>query len=125
MAQERCVRKTYQQSRLWLSGEVRTAPVDDRGNSYASNHFRLLEDDEKVDEADVFSDEKVKKAKKDSGMRDKKAAINNALNALDHENDSHWTQGGAPALQAVFQRVDFEVSRADVTAANPGFERRS
>lgn len=123
MAQERCVRKSHSQHRLWLVGEVRSAPIDANGNPVASMHFRLLDGGERVDERKVYSDDKVKEARRESGQRDKRAAITNALNNLDPDDDAHWTRAGYPAIQAIFGLVDFEVSRNEITATAPDFDR--
>lgn len=126
MAQERCIRKCVSQGRLWTLGEVRTAGVNaETGKPEAHVHFRLVEEDEAVDERDVYSDEKVKEARRESGMRDKRAAITKALYALDPDDDAHWTRNGDPAVQAVYVNVDFEVSRNEISAALPGFDRET
>jgi len=123
MAQERCVRKSYSRNRLWIPGEVRTANTDDQGRPVASMHFRLVGADEEVEPSKVFTDAKVKAARAEAGLRDKRAAITNALNGLDPDDDSHWTQAGWPSVQAVFSRVDFEVTRNEIMAAAPDFNR--
>jgi len=91
MAQERCFNRTFQYNRLWTPGEIRTADTDERGVPVASDHFRLVDSDETVEERKVHSDEKVKEARRESGQRDKRAAIERALYDLDPDDDSHWT----------------------------------
>ena len=123
MAQERCFNRTFQYHRLWTPGEIRTADVDDAGKPVASDHFRLVEGEEEVEERNVFSDEKVKEARQQAGQRDKRAAIERALYDLDPDDDSHWTRAGDPAIQAVFGRVDFEVTRNEIRSILPDFDR--
>jgi len=42
---------------------------------------------------------------------------------LDPEEDEHWTQAGLPAMDAVEARLGQNCTRADVSAAIPGFDR--
>lgn len=46
-----------------------------------------------------------------------------AVDQLDHANDDHWTKDGEPKVDAVKAIVNGEVSRADIEAATPGFDR--
>lgn len=49
-----------------------------------------------------------------------------ALKQLDPKNDDHWTQAGKPAIAAVEKLYgDAGITRADVDAAIPGFDRES
>ena len=124
MAQERCVRKTAQHGRLWLPGEVRTIDAhDESGRPIVSPHFRLVESDEMVSEDEVYSPEDVAVRRREAGLRDKRAAITQALRALDPEDNSHWTRKGEPSLQKVFGLTSFEVSRAVVREVWPDFDR--
>ena len=49
--------------------------------------------------------------------------IKTALPLLDPKNDEHWTQDGLPAIAIVQQIVQATVTRADVTNADPQFNR--
>lgn len=124
MAQERCIRRTAQFGRLWEPNEVRTVTkFDDEGRPVFSQHFRPVEDDEKVDIGDLYDPELAADTKRASAMRDKTTAIRSALERLDVNNDSHWTAQGLPAVQQVHLMTDFEVSRAEIQAAFPEFSR--
>lgn len=125
MAQERCIRKTAQFGRLWYPGEVRTIDkTNDDGLPIVSSHFRLVEDEEKVDEKDYFDPKEVEEKRKESGLRDKRAGITRALETLDPDNDAHWTQKGEPSLQHVFAQTSFEVSRGALREVWPDFDRK-
>jgi len=57
-------------------------------------------------------------------MSDKIATIVTALLALDTANDQHWTTDGLPRLETVkFLAKDQSLTRDEVTAASPGFNR--
>lgn len=123
MAQERCIRRCAQGGRLWTIGEVRQAALDDRGNPTASINFRLVEGDERVDPHRVYDSPEAQRQREESGQRDRTAAIQRAAYALDPEDDALWTQGGEPAVQAVFSKVGFEVNRASIRAAIHDYDR--
>jgi len=124
MAQERCIRRTAQFGRLWLAGEVRTIDKEDeRGHPVVSDHFRLVESGEAVEDRDAYDDEAVAEKRKESGLRDKTAGITAALEKLDCDDDTHWTRKGDPSLQQVFKHTDFEVSRGAVREVWPEFNR--
>lgn len=53
------------------------------------------------------------------------AEIGRGLDALDPEDDSHWTQKGLPALAALAAHLAAPVSRAEVHVARPGFDREA
>ena len=45
-------------------------------------------------------------------------SLSDAVNALDHKDDTHWTQGGKPNLEHLAKVTGSEVKRADVDALN-------
>ncbi|MHC6528863.1 MULTISPECIES: hypothetical protein [unclassified Vibrio] len=49
--------------------------------------------------------------------------IREALTKLDHGNDDHWTDGGKVSLSALKDVAGFKVSRAELDAVAPEFER--
>ena len=52
------------------------------------------------------------------------ARIRGALEKLDPDNDAHWTKAGDPAMDAIEAILgDKSVTRDDVKAADPGFNR--
>jgi hypothetical protein len=55
-----------------------------------------------------------------------KQAIAEALQSLDHSNDAHWTDDGAPLVSEI-QRLtnDKTITRAQINDALPGFARKS
>lgn len=56
--------------------------------------------------------------------RQRFGAIRTALTKLDPKEDTHWTDGGLPAVAAVRQLSgDVEVSRQDITALAPKLTR--
>lgn len=124
MAQERCIRRCLVYGRSWQAGEVRTIQDhDERGQPIVTDHFRLVEGDEKVDDRDFHDPELVKEKRREAGTRDKRAALTQALNQLDPDDDSHWTARGLPSLSKLHTMTDFEVSRGDVREAYPDFDR--
>jgi len=46
-----------------------------------------------------------------------------ALDLLDPANDDHWTNAGLPAVDAVSDITGANVTRAQIKAARPDFER--
>lgn len=48
-----------------------------------------------------------------------------AVTQLDHANDEHWTKTGEPAVDAVKAIVGGNVTRADIEAAAPDFNREA
>lgn len=46
-----------------------------------------------------------------------------ALQALDIANDEHWTKEGLPLLAVLHEMTGADVSRADITAVAPAFNR--
>lgn len=51
--------------------------------------------------------------------------IKEALDHLDSLDDAHWTQEGLPAVEAVKAVLGREVTRAEITDADPGFRRHA
>ena len=51
------------------------------------------------------------------------AAVKEAVNGLDHADDAHWTAAGLPSTDAVTDLAGVKVTRADIDAAVPGFNR--
>ena len=59
-----------------------------------------------------------------AGQADPLARIRGALEKLDPDNDDHWTKAGDPAMDAVEEILgDKSITRDDVKAADPGFNR--
>jgi len=54
----------------------------------------------------------------------RKAKIAEAVAALNHAENAHWTQGGKPDLNALKENLGFQVSRAEVEAAAPDAKRQ-
>ncbi len=54
---------------------------------------------------------------------DEKKAIKLAAELLDHTDDTHWTKGGLPDLTAITELVGSKVTRTDMEAVLPDFER--
>ena len=50
-------------------------------------------------------------------------AIQAVLDGLDHSDDSLWTQAGLVQMSAIEAELGPDVSRADIDAASPNFER--
>ena len=125
MAQERCIKRCLDAGRGWEVGEIRTAM--ERGSSGApvpsSPWWRLVEADEKISEADVFDPALVAEKRRESGQRDKVSAIRQALERLDPDNSRHWTSKGYPSLAMVQELSGVDVSRNEVVAAQPEFDR--
>lgn len=62
---------------------------------------------------------------KDANTDEKTTAIINALQALDHDNDDHWTDNGLPQVEVIKEIVKGKVSRGEINAAYPGFVRET
>lgn len=124
MAQERCIRRTAQYGRLWEIGEVREVnDFNEEGDPVVSQHFRLVEDGEDLEDSKVFDKEDLIQKRREIGERDKTSAILHALNKLNPEDDGDWTSSGQPSVQRVHTLTDFDVSRADIQMAAPDFDR--
>ena len=124
MAQERCYRANHQYGKKWNPGEIRTIDkFDEEGRPAVSDHFRLVGRDEAVDEDKVFDKTEIEERKKESHQRDKRTAILEALDKLDPERDGDWTARGYPSMSALAAHLDIEVTRDEVTAASPDFDR--
>lgn len=54
-----------------------------------------------------------------------KTAIIAALGSLDVDNDEHWTTDGLPRMDTIEDIVKQDLTRADVTAAAKGFNRKN
>lgn len=81
-------------------------------------------EDEIVDEAPIDDVDVGAGSGSDEGVSAEH--IKDVLNSLDTENDAHWTSKGLPAMEAVEELGGFEaddISRKDVTNANPTFSR--
>lgn len=59
-------------------------------------------------------------------MATEQQALVEALNTLDHKDDAQWTDDGSPRVD-VIQKIcnDVTVTRAQINAALPGFQRKS
>lgn len=126
MAQERCIRRTAQYGRLWEVGEIRTVEkFNDDGKAVISQHFTEVLKDEAFDPNKLYDEEEVRARQAETQVRDKTSAILNALRKLDADDDGNWTANGYPSVQKVHLLVDFEVTRADIQAAAPDFDRKS
>lgn len=51
--------------------------------------------------------------------------LKEALASLDPSNDEHWTKEGLPILAVLANLIGTDVSRADVTAIAPAFNRQN
>ena len=126
MPQERCIRPTAVHDRRWEVGEIRTIDqFEDDGTPIVTPHFRLVEDDEKVDPSKVHSQDELREKRREIGQRDKSAAVLKALDSLDPDEARHWTQQGLPSIQEVCLRSDLDLTRSEVNAIAPGFDRKS
>lgn len=54
-----------------------------------------------------------------------KTAIITALGSLDVDNDEHWTTDGLPRMDTIEDLVKQDLTRADITAAAKGFNRKN
>ena len=54
-----------------------------------------------------------------------KTAIIAALGSLDADNDEHWTTDGLPRMDTLEDMVKQDLTRADITAAAKGFNRKN
>lgn len=54
---------------------------------------------------------------------DEKKAIKTAAELLEHKDDTHWTKAGLPDLTAVSELVGSKVTRNDMEAVLPDFQR--
>ena len=54
-----------------------------------------------------------------------KTAIIAALGSLDVDNDEHWTTDGLPRMDTIEDIVKQDLTRADITAAAKGFNRKN
>ena len=50
-------------------------------------------------------------------------AVKEAIAALDHEDDSHWTGAGLPSTDAVTDLAGEKVTRAQIEVSAPGYTR--
>ena len=124
MAQERCIKPCLVYGRKWKFGEVRTiTAVDEDGRPAVTDHFRLVGEDEVVNDREYHNPERVAEARREMGTRDKTAAVLRALDQLDPDNDSHWTARGFASISKLHTLTDLEVTRGDVQEANPEFDR--
>jgi hypothetical protein len=123
MPQERCVRRCLTDGRVWEVGEVREAKANEDGDIVITDHFRRVGDDEVVVDKEVHSPEAVARAKKESNDLDRGAALVSALDRLDPEDNSHWTARGYPSIAALHLETALELTRSEVSAAYPGFDR--
>jgi len=124
MFQERCIRRSVSQGRLWGVGEVRNVKnCDEDGNPVVSPHFRLVGPTESVSNKEYHSPEAVADAKINASLEDKAAAITNALGLLDPDNDGDWTVQGYPLVQRVHTITGMEITRGDLQEAYPEFDR--
>lgn len=54
---------------------------------------------------------------------ERRSQIKEALTLLDSNDDSIWTEGGLPKVEAVENVLGYNVSRDEIEKANPGFKR--
>lgn len=55
----------------------------------------------------------------------RKQVILDTLALLDHSDDSHWTADGLPSVKVVSDTAGIEVTRKEITAAAPDFQREA
>lgn len=126
MPQERCVRKCAQHGRMWLVGEVRDIDAfEDDGTPIVSDHFRLVEEDEVVEDTDMFDKTELREKRVEASKRDLSAALSRAIESIDPENDRHWTKDGRPSLQFLSGETDQSLTRAQVQAMAPDLDRET
>jgi hypothetical protein len=89
--------------RLISVGETRTVTVSDAEVDGLSRYF---------DVAPVDSEEAVEPNE-----------ITDAIGALDHTDDSHWTNAGLPAVDALSTLLGRTVTRKEINEAAPDFMR--
>lgn len=61
----------------------------------------------------------------EQGQQASAAAVKEAIDALDANDDSHWTAQGLPDVSAVTDLAGEKVSRAQIEATAPGYTRAS
>lgn len=65
----------------------------------------------------------------DTAVADNSAAeqpsetVKEAVSSLDHEDDKHWTEAGLPSADAVSDLAGEKVTRKQIEAAAPGYNR--
>lgn len=124
MAQERCIRRCLASGRLWEVGDVRTIEsTNDAGRPNIAEHFRLVGPDEEVADKEFHNPEKIAEIRRESGLLDKTAAIMRSLDQLDPDDNTHWTAKGYPSVAKMHLLTGFEVSKGDLQAAYPEFDR--
>lgn len=68
----------------------------------------------------------AKKADEEEGEdEESKMTLDEALDRLDTEDDSHWTKGGLPDLTVLKEWTGTQLQRKDVEEARPEFNRET
>lgn len=84
MAKERCIRVCAVHGRRWDVGEIREIDTFDAdGMPVVTPHFRLVEEEESVDPAEVHGGEELQRKLEEAAAIDKEVAVNRALEKLD------------------------------------------
>lgn len=73
-------------------------------------------------ETEAVSTDATDPADADSG-EEASASVKEAVDALDPEDDSHWTAQGLPSTDAVTDLAGEKVTRGQIEAAAPGYNR--
>jgi hypothetical protein len=95
----KCIRECFFNGRLWKPGEVFQGETENR-------HFEKIgADDEEAKENVLLK------------------TIRAALQSLDHEDNSLWTNQGIPQVKAVEKVLGIAISRGQIEDAFPGFKR--
>jgi len=124
MATERCYRVCLQYGRRWELGEEReVSTFNEEGQAVASSHFRIVSPGDAHASKEVFTPKQQADIEYAEMRGDRVFGIRKALEALDSNDNNHWTIKGQPSLQRVFAITGFEIQRADIVEAWPEFDR--
>ena len=99
--------KVQYAGRLWVPGEKKQLQIG--ADEKPPKYFRVVGADPDADKAEEVDDGKT-------------AAIKAALAQMDHKKDEQWTKAGLPVMAFIEAIIgDESITRAEVTAAFPGF----
>ncbi len=85
----------------------------------------LKDANERYEREQASGEGEVAAPKTDEGEGADNATVKDAIDALDPEDDTHWTAAGLPSTDAVSDLAGAKVSRAAIETAAPGYNRAS
>jgi len=122
---------------VWLGREV-TLPISSASNLVKHGYAEFVDESDATDLAKPDQSTKVGEPKDDQGNHAHAAApaaqdqdvkrlltLDEALDALNTEDDSHWTKSGLPDLTVLKEWTGQDFKRKDVETSRPDFTRET